>query len=121
MTASNIIVRKDWTPRQAAKADTKRSEFRKSRYTSGSANLDDMIATGKAVILCAEHTRKFQPVRARYRLHPAKSLRAVQGNCDVCQQFGLSALFINEVDAEAEVRKVERHKRAIEYGRIFRG
>jgi hypothetical protein len=96
-------------------------EFRPNRYTSGSANLDDMIALGKAVILCGTHVRKFQPAKARYRLHPDKNLRRIRGNCDVCQQFGFASLFLNEKDAEGEQRKVEKFRRAIEYGHIFRG
>lgn len=110
-----------YTPRQVKRAELKRDEFRKNPYTSGSANLDDMIALGKAVILCGNHTRKFEPKRARYRLHPDKSLRRVRGNCDVCQQFGFATLFLNEKDAEAEQRKVEKFRRAAEYATIFRG
>jgi hypothetical protein len=116
-----ILVPQKYTPRQVSRAETKRTEFKPNRYTSGSANLDDMIATGKAVILCGNHVRRFDPVKARYRVHPSKNLRRVRGNCDVCKQFDLATLFINEVGAEAEIRKVERFKRVAEYGRLFRG
>lgn len=116
-----IVIPGKYTPRQIKRAELKRDEFRKNRYTSGSANLDDMIALGKAVILCATHARKFQPAKAHYRLHPDRNLRRVRGNCDVCQQFGFASLFLNEKDAEAEHRKVENYRRAAEYGRMFRG
>jgi hypothetical protein len=116
-----ILVPHKYTRQQVARAETKRTEFKPNRYTSGSANLDDMVATGKAVILCGSHARKFEPAKARYRLHPSKNLRRVRGNCDVCQQFDLATLFINEKDAEAEQRKVEKFRRAAEYARIFRG
>ena len=116
-----IIVPQKYTRKQVSRANTKRVEFRPNRYTSGSANLDDMIALGKAVILCATHARKFEPKRVHYRAHPDKNLRRVLGNCDVCKQFGLSSLFLNEKDAEDEQRKVEKFRRALEYAHIFRG
>ena len=115
-----ILTPQKWTPKQIKLADLKRVEFRRNRYTSGSANLDNMIALDKAVILCPEHTRKFSPWAARYRAHPDKSLRRVLGNCDVCKAFGLSNLFICERDADEEQKKVERFKRALEYGRFVR-
>jgi len=116
-----IVIPQKYTRSEVSRAETKRVEFKPNRYTSGSANLDDMIALGKAVILCGTHVRKFDPKGARYRAHPDKNLRRVCGNCDVCQQFGLSFLFLNGKDAEDEQRKVEKFRRALEYGRIFRG
>ena len=116
-----IIIHQKYTLKQVNRAETKRVEFRPNRYTSGSANLDDMIALGKAVILCGTHVRKFEPKRARYRAHPDKNLRRVRGNCDVCKQFGFASIFLNEKDAEAEQRKVEKFRRALEYAHIFRG
>jgi len=115
-----IIVPQKYTRKQVSRANTKRVEFKPNRYTSGSANLDDMIALGKAVILCGTHVRKFEPKRARYRAHPDKNLRRVWGNCDVCQSDGVSFLFLNEKDAENEQRKLEKFRRALEYGHIFR-
>lgn len=116
-----ILVPRKWTPRQVKQAETKAVEFRPGRYTSGSANLDDMVALSKAVILCDVHTRKFSPKAARYRAHPDKRMRRVLGNCDVCKAFGLSFLFLNEKDAYEEQKKVERFNRALEYGHLFRG
>lgn len=116
-----ILIPLKRTPKQINRAETKRVEFKPNRYTSGSANLDDMIQLGKAVILCGTHARKFEPVKARYRLHPDKNMRRVRGNCDVCQQFGFSSLYLNEKDAEAEQRKVEKFRRAAEYATILRG
>lgn len=116
-----IIVPQKYTRKQISRANTKRSEFKPNRYTSGSANLDDTVMLGKAVILCGTHARKFDPKRARYRLHPDKNLRRVRGNCDVCQQFGFATLFLNEKDADDEQRKVEKFRRSLEYAHIFRG
>ena len=116
-----ILVAREYTPRQVKAAELKRSEFRPNRYTSGSANLDDMIALRKAVILCDAHARKFEPVKAKYRAHPDKGLRRVFGNCDVCKKVGLSFLFLNEVDADGERRKLEKYNRAREYGHIVTG
>ena len=116
-----ILVPQKWTPRQVKQAEVRASEFRPGRYTSGCANLDDMIALSKAVILCDDHARKFSPKQARYRAHPDKRMRKVIGNCDVCKHFGLSFLFLNEKDAEEEQKKVERFKRACEYGTLFNG
>lgn len=112
---TTIIVPQKWTPQQVKKAEAKANEYRVTRYTSGSANLDNMIALNKAVILCPDHTRKFSPRQARYRAHPDKQLRRVFGNCDVCQAFGLSNLFLNEKDAHDEQRKLEKFRSGIEY------
>jgi hypothetical protein len=116
-----ILIPQQRTRKQENRAELKRDEFKPNRYTSGSANLDDMIELGKAVILCATHVRKFEPRKARYRLHPDKNLRRVRGNCDVCQQFGFASLFLNEKDADTEQRKVEKFRRAAEYATILRG
>ena len=114
----DILVRQSYTPTQVEVAKVRAAEFRRNRYTSGSAHLDDMIALGKAVILCDQHARKFKPRAARYQPHPAPNLRRVQGNCDVCKLFGLAALYLPESLALDERRKYEKHKRAIEYGHI---
>jgi hypothetical protein len=110
-----ILVPQKYTAFQLHEADLKRNEFRRSRYTSGSANLDNMIALNKAVILCPEHTRKFVPKRARYRAHPDSKLQRVNGQCDVCRSFELCFLFLCERDAQAEQVKVEKFKRGLEY------
>jgi len=114
-----ILVPQKYSAKQIKVAETKRAEFRPNRYTSGSANLDDMIALKKALILCLAHSRKFDPKAAHYQAHPAKHLRRVIGRCDVCQQFGLSFLFLNEKDAEDERRKVELFRRSLEYSTIL--
>lgn len=115
-----IIVPRQYTARQVKRAELKRDEFRPNPYTSGVANLDNMIALGKAVILCFDHSRKFSPAKAHYRAHPDKKLRRVIGNCDVCKQYGLSHLFLNEKDADEEQKKLERFNRALEYGALVR-
>ncbi len=117
----DILVPQRHSARQVNQANTKRTEFKPNRYTSGSANLDDMIALGKAVILCDAHSRKFSPKKARYSPHPDPKLRRVLGRCDVCQQEGLSFLYINGNDAESERKKVEKFLRSLEYGKIFNG
>lgn len=92
-------------------------EYIHGRYTSGSANLDNMIATGKAVILCETHNRKFQPAKARYRPHPQKNLRRVTANCDVCRAFEpFCFMYLNEKDAYEEQKKLEKFQRTLEYG-----
>lgn len=115
-----ILVRRDYTPRQIKQAELKRDEFRPSRYTSGSANLDNQIALKMAVILCPDHARRFSPKQARYRAHPDTKMRRVTGNCDVCKQFGPAYLFLNEQSAYEEQKKLERFKRALEYGALVR-
>jgi len=116
-----VVVRNHYTPQQVRKAELKAMEFRPGRYTSGSANLDDMIALGKAVILCQSHTRKFQPKAAHYRAHPDKRMRRVNGCCDACRQFELCFLFLPEKLADDEQKKVEKFKRAVEYGHFYNG
>lgn len=114
-----ILVPQKYSVRQIKRAETKRVEFRPSRYTSGCANLDNMVELKKAVILCETHNRKFSPKAAKYLAHPDKRMRRVLGNCDVCRQFGLSFLFLNEKDADEERRKLERFNRALEYSRLL--
>lgn len=117
----DILVPQKYTARQVSRAETKRVEFKPNRYTSGCANLDDMVALNKAVILCPTHNRRFEPRLAHYRPHPDKKMRRVFGRCDVCQQHGLSFLYLNEKDADEEHKKVELFKRALEYGKFITG
>lgn len=113
-----IIVPGKYTSADVERANLSKVEFRRNRYTSGSAHLDDLITLGKAVILCDSHVRKFNAKAARYRAHPAKNMRRVQGNCDVCKQFGFASLFLNEKDALDEQRKTEKYLRNIEYAHV---
>lgn len=113
-----ILVRQSYTPTEIEAAKVRAAQFRRNRYTSGFAHLDDMIALGKAVILCDSHARKFSPRAARYELHPAKNMRRVQGNCDVCKVFGLATLFLPESLALDERRKNEKYMRAMEYAHV---
>ena len=114
----DILVRQSYTPTQVEVARLKAAEFRRNRYTTGSAHLDDMIALGKAIILCDWHMRRFKPRAARYELHPAPNMRRVTGNCDVCKAMGLATLFLPESLAMDERRKYEKHKRAMEYAHV---
>lgn len=116
--SSTILVRKDFTPGEIKRAEVKSAEFRRNRYTSGSAHLDDMIELRKAVILCDSHARKFKPRAAHYELHPAPNLRRVIGNCDSCRTFGPGALFLHESQALDERRKYELFRQAGDYDRI---
>ena len=114
----DILVRQKYTPTQIEVAKVKAAEFRRNPYTTGSANLDNMIALRKAVILCDSHARKFNRRAAHYELHPSPNLRRVQGNCDHCRTFGFATLFLHESTAIDERRKVEKHRRAMEYATI---
>lgn len=115
---AEILVRKDFTAKEIELARLKASEFRRNRYTSGSAHLDDMIELRKALILCDWHRRKFKPRLAHYELHPAHNLRRVQGNCDWCKMFGMATLYLHETFALEERRKYEKHRRAMEYAHV---
>jgi hypothetical protein len=114
----DVLVRKDFSPRDIELAELQRLEFRRNRYTSGSAHLDDMIALEKALVLCDSHARKFKPRQAHYALHPAQNMRRVQGNCDVCKMFGMATLFLHESQAMDERRKAEEYRRNAEYAHI---
>lgn len=114
-----ILVRKDFSPSEIKRAELARDEFRRNRYTSGSANLDNMIALRKAVILCDSHARRFKPRAAHYEPHPADNLKRVHGGCDVCKVFGLASLFLHESDALGERKKLEKYRTAAEYGKLF--
>ena len=115
----DIVVRRKYTPQEIRSASLKATEFKPNRYTSGCANLDDMIALGKAVILCATHVRKFRPMAVHYRAHPDKNLRRVFGNCDVCKQCELGFLFLNGKDADEEEKKLNRFNWALQHGNLF--
>lgn len=114
----DILVGRKWTRAEEEAAKLKATEFRRNRYTSGSAHLDDMITLGKAVILCQTHARKFSPQKARYRVHPDKRMRRVNGQCDVCKVPELCFLFLTEQSASDEQKKLEKYNRAREYGHI---
>ena len=118
-----ILVPQKYTVKQVKRAEAKRDEFKPSRYTSGCANVDDMVATGRAVILCETHSRKFSPEKARYRRHPDKAFfKGIRGACDWCKaQSGLAFLYLNERDAFEEERKAQKFQRALEYGRLITG
>ena len=114
----DFLIRRKWSPQEISRARAKATEFRRNRYTSGSAQLDDMIALGKAIVLCDSHARKFKPRAARYELHPAQNMRRVQGNCDVCKMFGMATLFLPESSALEERKKAEDYRRCCEYAHI---
>lgn len=114
----DVLIRHNYSQNDVDRAQVKRSEFKRNTYTSGSANLDDLIALRKAVVLCDSHARKFKPRAVSYELHPAKNLRIVQGNCDVCKTMGLATLFLPESLASEERRKYEDYRRGIEYAHI---
>ncbi len=81
----DILVGHKYSAAEVDAAKAKAAEFRRNRYTTGSAHLDDMVTLGKAVILCGTHTRKFSPKQAHYRAHPDPRMRRVNGQCDVCR------------------------------------
>jgi hypothetical protein len=108
-----ILVRKQYSPGEIWRAALNGLSFKPSRYTSGCANLDNMI--------CETDVRKFSPKAARYRAHPAPNLRRAHGQCDVCRELGLQFLFLNEKDAIEEQKKLEKFKRVVEYGHTFNG
>lgn len=113
-----ILIPQKWTTRQVKHASAKAAEFRRNPYTTGYANLDDMVALKKAVTLCDSHARKFEPRKAHYSAHPEKRLRRVVSNCDVCKQWGLGFLFLNGEQALEERKKLEKFKRALEYATV---
>jgi len=116
----DILVPRKYSTREVQREELALTEFQPNPYTKGWANLDDMIALKKAVTLCPTHAIKFNPKAAHYMAHPEPKLSRVLANCDVCQQMGLSNLYLNGEDAENEHKKLERFKRALEYGTIIR-
>lgn len=115
-----IIVPGQYSPQQVQRAHLKSLEFRRNPYTTGSANLDNMIALNKAVLLCDTHVRKFNAKAAKYERHPAKNLRRVRGNCEVCKQFELTHLFICERDAIDERAKLRKWQTGLEYAHFVK-
>ena len=113
-----IIVRGNYTPRQVKDAEAKRLEFRRNRFTTGVAHLDDLITLGKAVILCDSHARRFEWRKARYAPHPDPKMRRVVAECDVCKMNGIGRLYLCGNDAEVQQKSFEKYKRALEYQHI---
>lgn len=111
-----ILVGRKYSTAEVEAAKVKSAEFRRNRYTTGSAHLDDMVTLKKAVILCPAHARKFSPKQAKYAAHPDKRMRRVNGQCDVCRSTELCFLFLDEKSAFEERVKVEKFNRAREYG-----
>ena len=116
-----ILVRNNYSPLAVKQAELARTEFRPSKFTSGSARLDNMIALGKAVLLCDTHSRKFKPFHYHYMAHPDKNMAHAKGRCDVCQQVGLQRLYLNEKDGLEQREKLDKFNRSLEYGTILNG
>ena len=114
-----ILIPQKWTHRQVKDAKVKAAEFRRNKFTTGSANLDDMVALKKAVILCGSHARKFEYRKAKYAPHPDKNMRIVKGTCDVCKAWDLCTLFLNGKDAEDQHRALEKYRRDREYATLI--
>lgn len=114
-----ILVRQDYSPQQIKQAELAATEYRKNRFTSGAAQVDDLIALGKALLLCDSHARKFWPhgaKAAKYERHPSPNLRRVTGHCDVCNIPSLASLFVSAKDALEHRRLWEKARRDMEYG-----
>ena len=113
-----IIVPGQYSESDVRRAHLQNLEFRRNPYTSGSANLDNMVALNKAVLLCDTHVRKFNAKASKYVRHPAKNLRRVHGKCEVCNEYSLTHLFICERDALQEKAKLDKWRRGSEYSRF---
>lgn len=117
----DFLIRQKWTPQQVKAAATKAAEFRRNKYTSGSAHVDDLIVLRKAIVLCDSHARKFSPRAARYEQHADPKMRRVIGNCDVCNMPGLASLFISCEDALTYRKSYEKWQRDLAYSTIVTG
>ena len=116
-----ILVKQHHSPLAVKRAELARTEFKPNRFTSGSARLDDMIALGKAVLLCNTHSRKFRPLKSDYMAHPDPAMAHARGRCDVCQMLGLQRLYLNEQDGMEQRDKLNKFKRSCKYGKILNG
>lgn len=114
----DILVRQNFTPKDAQKADLARSEFRKSKSTSEVSSLLNFIDLHRSIILCDTHVRKFNAVVHRYKRHPSKNLYRVFGECDVCQQRVKGFFFIHESEWIELRKQEEKFARAREYGTL---
>lgn len=111
-----ILIKQDFSPADIKKADLKRAEFRKNKATSEVSNLLNFIDLQRSIILCDDHTRKFNAAAYRYRPHPQFS--RVFGNCDVCQQRVLGRFFLPESQWIDAMKQQERLRRDREYATI---
>ena len=117
----DILLKRHYTPLQVKREELALTEFKPNRFTSGSARLDDMVALGKAVLLCDDHSRKFRPLKSHYMAHPDPQMKLAHGRCDVCQMMGLQHLFLNEKDGLEQREGLDKFRRSLEYATILNG
>ena len=114
----DFLIPRKWTAKQIVWARMKAAEFRRNSYTSDCAHINDLVALGKAVVLCDSHTSKFSARWARYERHPDPNLHRVTGNCDACNIPGPANLFICAAAAVVYRKQREKFVRDSEYARI---
>lgn len=116
----DIIVKKHFSTSDLKQADLARAAFKRAKATSSASNVLNMADLGKTVCLCDDHVRQFATpaVLSKYGYRQMVDYPHVMGNCDYCQVFGKSQMFIRE-DLFAEVwRTKEQRRRDYEYSTI---
>lgn len=95
MTAT-ITLEKNRTPRQRLAASA--YQGRHAAVTAGS-HLFDLMALGKALILCPDAYRKLKPELQRHGYQQKPNLPRVRGKCDATKQFAPNAYFLVKGEA----------------------
>jgi len=114
-----ILVRQNFTEKDAKEARLAAAEFRKGSSTSGASNVLNMTDLKKSIILCDTHVRKFNWRSHGYRRAPEHA--RVIGRCDVCQAWGSGWLYLDEQLWLEKYRAAEKFKRALEYATVISG
>ena len=116
---TTIIVKKDFSPLQEKKAALAASTFRPSKAASHADRVLDFADCGKSVALCFDHARKFdRRAQMKYGYYMQKEYPHVMANCDACQVFGMSHLFIHETVLKDVWITREQARREREYATI---
>lgn len=108
-----IIVKHEYTEKDAQQADVARAEFRKSEFTSKASNVLDMADTYRTVLLCEDHVRAFAhpEVLRKYGYRQMVDFPYVMGNCDYCGVHVRCQVFSHEsVFSDVWKTKEERQR-----------
>lgn len=116
-----IIVKKDFTATDIREARLKAAAFKRSKATSAATNVLDFADLKKTVVLCNDHFRAFRSTARKNDYYEQREYPFVMGNCDYCQVFGQSQMFIHESVLKQVWNTREQERRDREYATVVNG
>lgn len=126
----DILVKQDFTQKDAKQADLKRALYRKPKATSMVSNVMNVADLGNTVTLCDDHVKQFATpaVLSKYGYRQADAVPTALGlypyvmaNCDYCQDHGRCTMFIHESVFSKVWKTKEQRRRDREYATAIRG